>query len=98
MARPKLARTAQEPVSANPVSMPADDAIVEPEPDPVPPDWQLGALLNVRNGGDAYIVTLFPEEYDHRHPERALRFQNSARCQDFISAWYARVWRDPRAG
>ena len=63
----------------------------------IPPDWQMGALLNVRNTGADYCVTLYPEEYDWRHPERAVRFTNPARCQDFVSQWYARVWVDPRA-
>lgn len=90
-------RRPSEHAQASAVPIPDEDAIVDPAPDPVPPDWQLGALLNVRNAGAYYIVTLFPEEFDRRHPERALRFQNSARCQDFVSQWYARVWRDPRA-
>jgi len=55
-----------------------------------PRDWQKGALLNVRNYGHEYIVTLYPEEYDPRSPERSLHFTNPARCQDFVSAWYAR--------
>jgi hypothetical protein len=62
---------------------------------PIPPaDWQLGQLLNVRNNGADYIVTLMPEEYDYRHPERALTFTNQAQCQNFVSAWYARTF-DP---
>jgi len=73
---------------------------IEPEPikeietaqaEPVlPDDWTKGALLNVRNHGSEYIVTLYPEEYDFRAPERALHFTNPARCQDFVSNWYAR--------
>lgn len=63
----------------------------------VPSDWRKGALLNVRNYGAEYIVTLYPEEWDHAHPARALHFPNSARCQDFVSAWYARESHDPRA-
>lgn len=62
----------------------------------IPEDWTHGALLNVRNQGD-YVVTLFPEEYDYRHPERALRFPNPAECQNFVSAWYARQSFDGRA-
>lgn len=55
-----------------------------------PSDWHKGQLLNVRNTGESYIVTLHPEEYDPRSPERALHFQNSALCQNFVSQWYAR--------
>lgn len=62
----------------------------------IPADWPHGALLNVRNQGD-YVVTLFPEEYDYRHPERALRFPNPAECQNFVSNWYARQSFDGRA-
>lgn len=62
----------------------------------IPSDWNLGALLNVRNNGE-YYVTLYPEEYDHRHPERALRFPNPAECQNFVSSWYARTYHDGRA-
>lgn len=62
----------------------------------IPADWTHGALLNVRNQGD-YVVTLFPEEYDYRHPERALRFPNPAECQNFVSNWYARESHDGRA-
>ena len=62
-----------------------------------PPHWGRGALLNVRNTGADYVVTLFPEEYDPRSPERALRFTNPAMCQDFVSRWYMRESNDPRA-
>ena len=68
------------------------------DPPPMPPaDWPLGALLNVRNAGERYLVTLMPEEWDYRHQERALVFTNVAKCQDFISAWYARTWDGQRA-
>lgn len=52
--------------------------------------WVKGQLLNVRNAGSHYNVTLLGEEYDPRHPERCLQFQNSAETQTFISAWYSR--------
>lgn len=58
---------------------------------PIPAAWTLGQLLNVRNTGPDYCVTLYPEEFDPRHPERALRFTNSAECQSFVSRWYARM-------
>jgi len=74
-----------------------EDVVIEEKPNPVPADWQLGALLNVRHGGDAYIVTLYPEEASFEHPERTLRFTNSGTCQDFVSRWYARESHDPRA-
>lgn len=63
----------------------------------VPTHWSKGALLNVRNRGDAYVITLYPEEFDPRHPERALTFPNTWTCQDFVSRWYAREAPDPRA-
>jgi len=63
----------------------------------IPPDWNIGALLNVRNNGAEFLVTLFPEEYDYQKPERTLRFGNSSACQNFISKWYARQHHDPRA-
>ena len=62
-----------------------------------PTHWPLGALLNVRNTGADYVITLYPEEFDPRRPERALRFTNPGRCQDFVSRWYARQHHDPRA-
>lgn len=63
----------------------------------VPAFWSKGALLNVRNRGDDYCITLYPEEFDPRHPERAMMFPNTWTCQDFVSTWYARENPDPRA-
>lgn len=63
----------------------------------VPAHWSKGALLNVRNRGDYYVITLYPEEEDPRHPERAMRFANTWTCQDFVSKWYSRETHDPRA-
>ena len=62
-----------------------------------PHDWTKGALLNVRNAGECYNVTLYPEESDPRHPERTLKFSNPAKCQDFVSKWYARESHNPLA-
>jgi hypothetical protein len=63
----------------------------------IPADWGYGALLNVRNAGETYNVTLYPEEFDPRKPERTLKFTNSADCQNFVSNWYSRQAADPRA-
>jgi hypothetical protein len=64
-----------------------------------PPSWTKGQLLNVRNRGE-YVVTLLGEEDEpplRPAPSGALRFTNSALCQAFVSAWYARESHDPRA-
>lgn len=61
-----------------------------------PPFWTKGQLLNVRNMGDDYVLTVLGEEFDPRYPERALRL-DYALCQDFISHWYQRESHDPRA-
>lgn len=68
----------------------------EPEPAPVPTgerftypkDWSRGQLLNVRNAGERYDVTLLGEEFDPREPTRCLHFGSAYECQDFISWWY----------
>lgn len=62
-----------------------------------PSDWRKGALLNVRNYGDAYRITLYPEEYSPEREERTLTFTNPGECQDFVSRWYAPEHHDPRA-
>jgi hypothetical protein len=69
----------------------------ERAPTEPPRDWIKGQLLNVRNRGDAYVITLHPEEFDERHPERAMRFTNLGECQGFVSRWYAAEHHDPRA-
>jgi len=51
--------------------------------------WIKGQLLNVRNAGSHYNVTLLGEEYDPRHPERCLQFTNINDAQTFVSIWYA---------
>jgi len=56
----------------------------------IPSGWFKGMLLNVRHAGAGYRVTLLGEEYDPRHPERTLEFENGFDCQNWVSAWYAR--------
>lgn len=73
------------------------DEPVEKAPNEPPADWRKGALLNVRNYGDAYRITLYGEEYSPEREERALTFTNPGECQDFVSAWYAPEHHDPRA-
>ncbi|HWW30331.1 MAG TPA: hypothetical protein VNY80_09975 [Steroidobacteraceae bacterium] len=74
--------------------------IEEPAAPVVPPSWTKGQLLNVRNRGEFYVVTLLGEEDEpplKPAPSGALRFTNTPLCQDFISRWYARESHDPRA-
>jgi hypothetical protein len=62
--------------------------------------WTKGQLLNVRNRGEFYVVTLLGEEDEpplKPAPNGALRFTNTALCQDFVSKWYATEHHDPRA-
>ncbi len=79
-------------------SAPADPPPLERTPEEIAQaaGWCKGQLLNVRNAGSHYNVTLLGEEYDPRHPERAIQFTNPADCQNFVSRWYARE-ADPRA-
>jgi hypothetical protein len=66
----------------------------------VPASWTKGQLLNVRNRGEYYVITLLGEEDDpplKPAPNGALRFTNTALCQDFVSKWYATEHHDPRA-
>jgi hypothetical protein len=65
-----------------------------------PVSWTKGQLLNVRNRGEFYVVTLLGEEDDpplKPAPNGALRFTNTALCQEFVSKWYATEHHDPRA-
>ncbi len=62
-----------------------------------PHGWRPGELLNIRNAGHCYVVTRWPAEYDPQQPQNAMIFDNPARCQDFVSRWYARQHHDPRA-
>ena len=82
----------QEPQTEHP-----QPSVAYTEEQQPPAFWPRGAMLNVRNYGAEYIITLFPEEFHAERPERALRFTNSARCQDFVSRWYMREHYDPRA-
>jgi len=54
-----------------------------------PACWHKGQLLNVRNAGSHYNLTLEGEEYDTRYPHRCLQFVNPNDCQNFVSWWYA---------
>ena len=92
------ARGAQEPSKLQTAEFDSPDPLQEIVTEPVIPlHWSKGALLNVRNTGPDYCVTLYPEEFDPRHPERAMRFTNPAHCQNFVSNWYSRQSYDPRA-
>lgn len=71
------------------------DPAIEVKEQPWPSDWVKGQLLNVRNTGGKYCVTLLGEELDPRHPERALHFENSYEAQHFISWWYGRDGSNP---
>ena len=88
--------TTTDPVFADVTDLIGDEELAPVEPQP-PAFWGRGALLNVRTTGGDYIVTLYPEEYDARSPERAMRFANPALCQNFVSQWYSRQSHDPRA-
>lgn len=91
MAKPRKVRIFQEGRQPEVI----DDAAEVDQP--IPAHWGYGALLNVRNAGPEYIITLWPEEFNPEAPERAMRFTNPARCQDFVSKWYARQHHDPLA-
>lgn len=96
MRRPELQRQAR---TARPILKLADGtkaAPTPPKPEPkdgepfVYPDfWTRGQLLNVRNAGSHYNVTVLGEDFDTRYPERCLQFPNSWECQAFVSWWYA---------
>lgn len=102
--RPRPKKVGSEQTSISPqavdeiLNMGAElDAEAVRAPNEPPADWRKGMLLNVRNYGDAYVITLYPEEFRAEHPERALRFTNPGECQDFVSAWYSNQHHDPRA-
>jgi hypothetical protein len=93
MPRGRVKRVA--PVEHDP-SLEEIEPVVRADGEP-PADWLKGALLNVRNHGAEYIVTLHPAEYDPRHEDQCMKFTNVGECQSFVSAWYARESHDPRA-
>lgn len=70
-----------------PTEIPAPDR--SPEERAKAAGWAKGQLLNVRNAGSHYNVTLLGEEYDPQHPERCLQFTNINDAQTFVSTWYA---------
>lgn len=71
-----------------PSEVPAQDQT--PEDRAKAAGWSKGQLLNVRNAGSHYNVTLLGEEYDPRYPERCLQFTCINDAQTFISKWYSR--------
>jgi hypothetical protein len=95
--RPKKVSAASSEQEALDAAASAEMFEVPREPNQPPADWRKGALLNVRNHGAFYVITLYPAESDPRHPERELRFTNLGECQDWVSAWYARESHNPLA-
>jgi len=71
---------------------------IQPLAHTFPIHWARGQLLNVRNTGSEYVLTLLNEEYDKRHPDRAIFFPNAFECNAFLGWWYSREHADPRAG
>jgi len=63
----------------------------------VPADWREGELLNVRNFGEYYVITKYPEEYSPEHEDRCIKFADLGECQGFASDWYSHHSHDPRA-
>lgn len=59
-------------------------------------NWTRGQLLNMRNAGAHWNITVAGEEYDPRYPERCLQIPYAG-GQNFISAWYAREAPNPFA-
>lgn len=53
-----------------------------------PAHWVPGQLLNVRNYGGDYVVTLMGEEIGD---DNTMKFNNTFDCQEFVSKWYARL-------
>jgi hypothetical protein len=82
------ARLLQVTGDSAPVGVPEQDQT--PEERAQAAGWMKGQLLNVRNAGGHYNVTLLGEEYDPSQPERCLQFTQPNDCQNFVSAWYSR--------
>ncbi len=98
--RPRKVDSSQAPASGEEESTCAPAVTEEEKPiDPMQPpaDWVKGQLLNVRNRGEYYVVTRWPDEYSPEHEDRCLKFTNLGECQAFVSAWYAHQHYDPRA-
>jgi hypothetical protein len=74
-----------------------DMEVILPREVTPPQGWTKGQLLNVRNAGSHYNVTVYPEEYDPRYPQRTLQFTNQAECQSFVSKWYTPESANPLA-
>lgn len=88
---PAPAEETTPPLMGDSVTLPDGEIVV------TPPGWRTGAMLNVRNYGSHYTITLWPEEFDPEHADRSIRFTNPGKCQDFVSKWYSRQSHDPRA-
>jgi len=82
-----ITRVLQVPGDSAPVEIP--QAEQTPEERAAAAGWVKGQLLNVRNAGSHYNVTLLGEEYDPQRPERCLQFTQPNECQDFVSNWFA---------
>ncbi len=94
MVRPPNAEITEEeirPLLGDSVMLPDGELVATPS------GWHIGALLNVRNYGSEYIITLWPEELSQEQKGRAISFTNPSKCQDFVSKWYARDSHNPLA-
>ena len=87
--KPRTPRVIEAPKTEQAVAV-EEDPTPAPYIPKIPLDWRVGMLLNVRNTGADYTITLFPEEFDPRKPERSLHFDSSYEAQHFVSFWYSR--------
>lgn len=69
--------------------IPAEDQTLSPEEKATHAGWIKGQLLDVKNMGSHYSITLLGEEYDPTQPHRTLKFTQINDAQDFVSKWYA---------